>query len=70
MSLFKQHNVVPLVADLTKPDSDLWQLLSDLGRNGLPTYVLYHSNGQRELLPEGPPLSLKARVQALENKDN
>ena len=69
MKLFAQHQVIPLVADLTKTDSELWGLLGELGRNGLPVYVIYHSDGRREVLPEGPPLTLQSRIEALTQKE-
>lgn len=63
--LFREHNVAPLKADLTKNDDALWALLKTFGRDALPTYILYHADGTAEVLPEGPPLTLRARVMAL-----
>ncbi|MBM4290800.1 MAG: hypothetical protein FJ138_04655 [Deltaproteobacteria bacterium] len=61
----RAKGVVPMKADLTRSDDALWGTLKRLGRDGLPAYVLYRADGSYELLPEGPPLSLGARVAAL-----
>jgi thiol:disulfide interchange protein DsbD len=63
--LFKDYNVIPLKADLTKNDDSLWALLSKHGKNGLPVYFLYSSQGELQVLPDGPPLTLKSRIRAL-----
>lgn len=64
-ALLRGRGVVPMKADLTRSDDALWGKLKSLGRDGLPAYVLYRVDGSFELLPEGPPLSLGARVGAL-----
>jgi thiol:disulfide interchange protein DsbD len=53
MQAFKEHNVILLKADWTREDEAITHALEGLGRNGVPTYVLY-SPGQSnpELLPE------------------
>ena len=66
--LFERTGILPLQADLTTPDSPLWGLLKEFKRDGIPVYVLYHPDGKKELLPEGPPLSLHDRILVLEEK--
>ena len=52
-------------ADLTRSDNPFWEVLSSMGRSGLPVYVIYKPDGTHELLPEGPPLTLKERLKAV-----
>jgi thiol:disulfide interchange protein len=68
--LFERAELLPLQADLTTPESPLWGLLKEFKRDGIPAYVLYYPNGEVELLPEGPPLSLHDRILAIEDKRN
>jgi thiol:disulfide interchange protein len=51
-------------ADLTGDVPELWEALNKLGRNGLPTYVIYKPDGTHDLLPEGPPSTLVQRLEA------
>jgi len=64
-ALFEERGVVPMKADLTKSDDELWAVLKELGRSGIPAYVLHPSQGERQLLPEGAPLSLRQRLAEL-----
>jgi len=53
MQAFRDHNVVLLKADWTREDEGITHALEGLGRNGVPTYVLYSpGKTQPELLPE------------------
>ncbi|MAD60049.1 MAG: hypothetical protein CMH49_00865 [Myxococcales bacterium] len=65
---FERLQVLPLQVDLTSPDSPHWDYLKSFKRTGIPAYVLYHPDGQIEILPEGAPLSLHDRLIALEDK--
>lgn len=56
--------VLAAKADLTRADDALWEELKRLGRSGLPAYVIYYPDGTHDLLPEGPPLTLEARLEA------
>jgi thiol:disulfide interchange protein DsbD len=49
---FAEKNVVPLVADWTKKDSTIGAVLQQLGRSGVPVYLLYPAD------PTQPPLIL------------
>jgi len=52
---FKQHNVALLKADWTSHDDAISQVLTSLGRSGVPAYALYASNTSGDapvLLPE------------------
>lgn len=51
---FKELNVIPLLADWTRPNSEIGDALKALGRSGVPAYVLYPATPGREpiLLPE------------------
>lgn len=60
--------VLAAKADLTRSDDALWDELKRLGRSGLPTYVIYYPDGSHDLLPEGPPLTLEARLRAAAEK--
>jgi thiol:disulfide interchange protein len=66
--LFEQHKIVAMQVDLTAPGSKLWDLLKSFNRSGIPAYVLYHPNGQIDLLPEGPPLTLPEKILTLQKK--
>lgn len=43
--------VLPMKADLTEENDELWARVTKLGRNGLPVYVVYYPNGSYDLLP-------------------
>ena len=64
IKVFSNTGVLAVKADLTKSDDALWDVLGGLGRNGLPAYVIYMPDGSHDLLPEGPPVSLKDRLEA------
>lgn len=59
---FHATRIVAMKADLTAQDSQLWDVLADLGRSGLPTYAFYHPDGRQEVLPEGPPEGLASKL--------
>ncbi|MEZ4475440.1 MAG: thioredoxin family protein [bacterium] len=56
-----ETGIMAAKADLTANEK-LWDTLNALGRNGLPTYVIYLPDGERDLFPEGPPLGLEKRL--------
>ncbi len=56
--------ILPAKADLTRDNKELWGLLNEMGRTGIPVYVIYLPDGSHDLLPEGPPLSLAERLDA------
>ena len=62
--LFRQNKVLALKVDLTSPKSPLWALLKSFNRTGIPAYLIYRPNQAPEMLPEGPPLTLKERIKA------
>ena len=64
IKVFSKTGILAVKADLTKSDDAMWDVLAQLGRNGLPAYVIYLPDGTHDLLPEGPPLSLKERLEA------
>lgn len=39
--LFKSHNVVAVVADLSTNDQRIWKELSEMGKGGLPVNLVY-----------------------------
>jgi thiol:disulfide interchange protein/DsbC/DsbD-like thiol-disulfide interchange protein len=49
---FDELNVTPLKADWTSRDQEITKALSRFGRNSVPLYILYDSNGNYEKLPE------------------
>lgn len=59
---FDDSGVLAMKADLTASGDALWKLLAGLNRSGIPAYVIYLPDGTFDLLPEGPPLTLKARL--------
>ena len=63
-ALFRQHKVLPLKVDLTSPKSPLWPFLKSFNRTGIPAYLIYRPGKAPEMLPEGPPLTLKERIKA------
>lgn len=44
--------VVKMLADWTKNDPAITKALSEYGRSGVPLYLLYHPNGEVEVLPQ------------------
>lgn len=50
-SAFEKAGVTPLKADWTKGDPEITKMLKDLGRTGVPLYVIYHE-GKTTILPE------------------
>lgn len=53
---FKECSIKFIKADLTKPNSDLWDLLKKYNRSSLPTYV-FKIKDKTKVLDEGPPLA-------------
>lgn len=51
-ALDKAH-FLPMKADWTNEDELIGQWLQQLGRSGIPAYVIYYPDGTRDLLPEG-----------------
>ena len=65
---FGETGVLAVKADLTKAESELWDVLGKLGRTGLPAYVIYYPDGTHDLMPEGPPLGLIERLKTAAGK--
>ncbi len=49
--LLVETQIMPMQVDMTTEEDDELQWLSDLGRAGLPAYVIYFPDGTRDLLP-------------------
>jgi len=51
---FKEQKVIALLADWTRPNAEIGEALRELGRSGVPAYVLYPVAAERKpvLLPE------------------
>jgi thiol:disulfide interchange protein DsbD len=47
-----RHRVVPMQADMTNDNEPADALLHELGRSGIPAYVVFRPDGTRDLLPE------------------
>jgi thiol:disulfide interchange protein DsbD len=67
-TVFASTNVIAAKADYTRKDPPLRAMLKALGRSGLPTYAIYFPDGSFDLLPNGPPLTLEARLKAAQTK--
>jgi thiol:disulfide interchange protein DsbD len=52
-SALDQAHFLPMKADWTNEDELIGQWLQQLGRSGIPAYVIYYPDGSRDLLPEG-----------------
>jgi thiol:disulfide interchange protein DsbD len=52
MAAFRDRNVTLVRADWTRRDPEIARALSELGRSGVPVYVLYRPGRAPELLPE------------------
>jgi thiol:disulfide interchange protein DsbD len=50
--LFRERGVTLVRADWTRRDPEIARALSDLGRSGVPAYVLYLPGRAPQLLPE------------------
>lgn len=61
---FAETGILAAKADLTKNDDGLWKVVNELGRDGLPVYVIFTPDGQYDLFDEGPPTNLEARLRA------
>lgn len=66
--VFQETGVLPTKADYTHKDPPLKKMLKDIGRSGLPTYAIYFPDGTVDVLPNGPPLTLEARLRAAADK--
>lgn len=62
---FAETGILAAKADLTKNEKPLWDVVNQLGRDGLPVYVIYTPDGKYELFDEGPPLNLAKRLRAV-----
>ena len=51
-SLFTEKGIVALEADWTRYDSDITDALENLGRSGVPLYILYVPDGKLTILPQ------------------
>ena len=47
-----ETDILPMVADWTNEDEDITKWLENLGRTGIPAYVVYYPDGTYDLLPE------------------
>jgi thiol:disulfide interchange protein DsbD len=47
----QRTNILPMRADMTNENSELDKLLEELGRSGIPAYVIVMPDGTRDLLP-------------------
>lgn len=47
---FKEHGIVPLIADWTRRDDDITRVLKSLNRSGVPVYALYTPGAARPVL--------------------
>jgi len=45
-------NILPVKADFTNEDKEIEKMIDDLGRAGIPIYVILTPDGKRNLLPE------------------
>jgi thiol:disulfide interchange protein/DsbC/DsbD-like thiol-disulfide interchange protein len=52
LAAFERRNVALVRADWTRRDPDITRALADLGRNGVPVYVLYRPGREPVVLPE------------------
>ncbi len=51
-SAFKAHGVKLFIADWTRQDPMITQSLNEMGRNGVPVYILYNKEGSSRFLSE------------------
>lgn len=58
-----ETNILPMKADFTNEDEEIEQWIKDLGRGGIPIYVVYLPDGTNILLPES--ISKKMLTDAL-----
>ena len=49
---FRDKGVTLLRADWTRRDPEITRALAEIGRSGVPVYVLYRRGGEARLLPE------------------
>jgi thiol:disulfide interchange protein DsbD len=52
LAAFASKNVALVRADWTRRDPDITKALADLGRNGVPVYVLYRPGREPVVFPE------------------
>jgi thiol:disulfide interchange protein DsbD len=48
----KRSGILPMKADMTNENEEIDKWLEELGRSGIPAYVIYLPDGTRDLLPE------------------
>ncbi|MCA9544410.1 MAG: thioredoxin family protein [Myxococcales bacterium] len=65
IAAFDETRTLAVKADLTSQESQLWDVLAKYGRSGLPAYVFLKPDGSQEVLPEGPPMKLAAKIRAV-----
>ncbi len=58
-----ETNILPMKADFTNEDEEIEKWIKDLGRGGIPIYVVFLPDGTNILLPES--ISKKMLVDAL-----
>ncbi len=51
-STLVETGILPMKADWTNDDETIGKWLEELGRSGIPAYVIYYPDGTRDLLPE------------------
>jgi thiol:disulfide interchange protein len=51
-NVLTKTNILPMKADFTNEDAKIEKWIDDLGRAGIPIYVILHPDGHRDLLPE------------------
>jgi len=51
-AVFAQTKIMAMKVDFTDEDEEIEKWIKDLGRGGVPIYVMYKPDGTRELLPE------------------
>lgn len=49
--VFQGTNILPMKADLTRDNEEIWQWISKLDRSAIPVYAIYMPDGQIDLLP-------------------
>ena len=49
---FQSRGIVLMVADWTRPNAEVTQLLSDFGHQGVPMYVYIPAGGEPRVLPQ------------------
>lgn len=50
--MFTKTNILPMKVDFTNEDEEIEKWIEDLGRAGIPIYVILYPDGSKDLLPE------------------